>query len=110
MLSTTGMLQSEEEQNSFKIKRIKVSRGKKLSYQLHHHLSENWIVVKCMAFVTIDGMDILVPAGESIFTKPGQKYRLCNQGKAPLDIIEVQMGEYLEEDDRVGFEDDLKRE
>ena len=100
----------EEEQNSFKIKRIKVSQGKKLSYQLHHHRSEHWIVVKGMALVTIDDSNTLVPAGESIFIKPGQKHRLYNPGKTPLELIEVQMGEYLEEDDIVRFEDDYKRE
>lgn len=100
----------EEEQNSFKIKRIKVSQGKKLSYQMHHHRSEHWIVVKGMAKVTIDEVERLVPAGESIFIKPGQKHRLENPGKTPLEIIEVQMGDYLEEDDIVRLDDEYGRE
>ncbi|AGY76824.1 mannose-1-phosphate guanylyltransferase/mannose-6-phosphate isomerase [Clostridium autoethanogenum] len=99
----------EEEKNSFKIKRIKVSQGKKLSYQMHYHRSEHWIVVKGMAKMTIDDVERLVPAGESIFIKPGQKHRLENPGKVPLEIIEVQMGSYLEEDDIVRFEDDYGR-
>ncbi|RMC92300.1 mannose-1-phosphate guanylyltransferase/mannose-6-phosphate isomerase [Clostridium autoethanogenum] len=99
----------EEEKNSFKIKRIKVSQGKKLSYQMHYHRSEHWIVVKGMAKMTIDDVEKLVPAGESIFIKPGQKHRLENPGKIPLEIIEVQMGNYLEEDDIVRFEDDYGR-
>lgn len=88
----------EEEENSFKVKRITVSQGKKLSYQLHHHRSEHWIVVKGMAKVTIDDEVKFVSAGESIFIKAGQKHRLENQGKIPLEIIEVQIGEYLGED------------
>ncbi len=100
----------EEEMGSFKIKRIKVSQGKKLSYQLHHHRSEHWIVVKGMAKVTIDDVERFVPAGESTFIKPGQKHRLENPGKTPLEIIEVQMGDYLEEDDIVRFDDEYGRE
>ncbi|MEQ8196628.1 MAG: mannose-1-phosphate guanylyltransferase/mannose-6-phosphate isomerase [Clostridiaceae bacterium] len=99
----------EEEEGSFKIKRIKVTQGKKLSYQLHHHRSEHWIVVKGMALITIDDVERLVPAGESIFIKPGQKHRLENPGKIPLEIIEVQMGDYLEEDDIVRFHDEYGR-
>ncbi len=99
----------EEEKNSYKIKRIKVSQGKKLSYQMHHHRSEHWIVVKGIARVTIDDVEKLVPAGESIFIKPRQKHRLENPGKVPLEIIEVQMGEYLEEDDIIRFDDEYGR-
>jgi len=99
----------EEEKNSFKIKRIKVNQGKKLSYQLHHHRSEHWIVVKGMAKVTIDDEVRFVSAGESIFIKAGQKHRLENTGKLPLEIIEVQMGDYLEEDDIIRFDDEYGR-
>ncbi len=100
----------EEEKNSFKIKRIKVGQGKKISYQLHYHRSEHWIVVKGMAKVIIDDVEKLVPAGESVFIKPGQKHRLENQGKTLLEIIEVQMGDYLEDDDIVRFDDGYARE
>lgn len=99
----------EEEKDSFKIKRITVSPGKKLSYQLHHHRSEHWIVVRGMAKVTIDGEERFVRAGESIFMKAGQKHRLENPGKMLLEIIEVQLGEYLEEDDIVRFDDEYGR-
>lgn len=100
----------EEEKDSFKIKRITVNQGKKLSYQLHHHRSEHWIVVRGMAKVTIDNDIKLVSAGESIFMKPGQKHRLENPGKLPLELIEVQMGDYLEEDDIVRFDDEYGRD
>lgn len=100
----------EEEKNSFKIKRIKVSQNKKLSYQVHYHRSEHWIVVSGMAKITIDDVESLVPAGESVFIKQGQKHRLENPGRTLLEIIEVQMGEYLEEDDIVRFDDEYGRE
>ena len=85
----------EEEQDTFKIKRITVNQGKRLSYQLHHHRSEHWIVVRGIAKVTVDDEVKFVRSGESIFFKEGQKHRLENPGKIPLEI-EVQMGQYLE--------------
>ncbi len=99
----------EEEKDTFKIKRITVNQGKKLSYQLHHHRSEHWIVVRGMAKVTVDGEIKFVRSGESIFFREGQKHRLENPGKTPLEIIEVQMGQYLEEDDIVRFDDEYGR-
>ncbi len=89
----------EEEKNSFKINRLVVGIGKKLSYQIHYHRSEHWVVVKGMAKVILENGEKLVSAGESIFIKPGEKHKLENPGKVPLEIIEVQMGEYLENDD-----------
>jgi len=100
----------EEEKNAYKIKKITVVPGKKISYQLHHHRSEHWIVVRGTALVTIDGVEQFVRAGESIFMRAGQKHRLENPGKTPLEIIEVQMGSYLEEDDIIRFDDDYHRE
>ncbi len=99
----------EEEKDTFKIKRITVHPGKKLSYQLHHHRREHWVVVRGTAKVTIDDQVIFVHSGESVFFKEGQKHRLENPGKVPLEIIEVQMGQYLEEDDIVRFDDDFGR-
>lgn len=99
----------EEEKDTFKIKRITVNKGKRLSYQLHHHRSEHWIVVKGMAKVTVDGEEKFVRSGESIFFREGQKHRLENPGKTPLEIIEIQMGQYLEEDDIVRFDDEYGR-
>lgn len=99
----------EEDKNSFKIKHINVSAGRKLSYQMHRHRSEHWIVLKGTAIVTIDDIVKVVASGESIFIKPGQKHRLENSENTHLEIIEVQMGDYLEEDDIVRFEDDYDR-
>ena len=98
-----------EEGLFYKIKRITVLPGKKLSYQLHHHRSEHWIVVKGTARVTVEGMESFVRSGESTFVKTGHKHRLENPGKVLLEVIEVQLGEYLEEDDIVRFDDDFGR-
>jgi mannose-1-phosphate guanylyltransferase / mannose-6-phosphate isomerase len=99
----------EEEKNSFKIKRIKVNSGEKLSYQLHHHRNEHWIVVKGIARVTIDDKIQIMQPGESIDIKAEQKHRVENPGKQPLEIIEVQTGDYLEEDDIIRFDDEYGR-
>ncbi len=93
----------EEEKNTFKIKRIVVDPGAGISYQLHKHRSEHWVVIKGTAQVNIEGCIKLVPSGESVFIKAGQKHQLVNGGKEPLEIIEVQMGDYLEEDDIIRF-------
>ncbi|XRO75226.1 mannose-1-phosphate guanylyltransferase/mannose-6-phosphate isomerase [Methanocaldococcus sp. 28A] len=94
----------------YKVKKITVLPGKKLSYQLHYHRSEHWVVVKGMAKVTIEGEEKFVRSGESIFVRSGLKHRLENPGKIPLEVIEIQVGEYLEEDDIVRFNDDWGRE
>jgi mannose-1-phosphate guanylyltransferase / mannose-6-phosphate isomerase len=98
-----------EEDKAFKIKRIKVNPGKKLSYQMHHHRGEHWVVVKGVARVTLDDKERVLNAGESVDIRVGQKHRLENVGKTVLEIIEVQMGKYLEEDDIVRFDDDYGR-
>lgn len=98
-----------EEGFFYKIKRISVLPGKKLSYQLHHHRSEHWVVVKGTARVTIEEKEGLVRSGESTFVPSGFKHRLENPGKVLLEVIEVQLGEYLEEDDIVRFDDDFGR-
>ncbi|AEH07374.1 mannose-1-phosphate guanylyltransferase/mannose-6-phosphate isomerase [Methanothermococcus okinawensis] len=98
-----------DEGKFYKIKRITVLPGKKLSYQLHHHRSEHWIVVKGMAKVVVDDKEYFVRNGESTFVKSGLKHRLENPGKIPLEVIEAQIGEYLEEDDIIRFNDDWGR-
>ncbi len=99
-----------EEQPRFKIKRLTVKPGAKLSLQMHYHRSEHWIVVKGTARVTRDDEVFLLRENESTFILPGQKHRLENPGKIPLEIIEVQNGSYLGEDDIVRFEDTYGRD
>ena len=98
-----------EEGLFYKIKRITVLPGKKLSYQLHHYRSEHWVVVKGTAKVTVEGVGSFVRSGESTFVQTGFKHRLENPGKVLLEVIEVQLGEYLEENDIVRFDDDFGR-
>jgi len=89
----------------YKIKKIVVKPGGKLSYQMHYHRSEHWIVVKGTAKVTLNGEEKFVHENESIFIPKTALHRLENPGKVPLEVIEVQVGEYLGEDDIVRVED-----
>lgn len=98
-----------EESTRFKIKRIEVKPGGKLSLQMHHHRSEHWVVVVGMAKVTNGDNEILVNTNESTYIPAGHKHRLENVGVVPLVMIEVQSGEYLGEDDIVRFEDQYGR-
>ena len=98
-----------EENKSYKIKRIEVMPGQRLSLQLHHHRSEHWIVVSGTARVTCDGEHYIVNVNESTFIPIGKQHRLENPGVIPLTIIEVQSGEYLGEDDIVRLQDDYQR-
>ncbi|WP_273484045.1 mannose-1-phosphate guanylyltransferase/mannose-6-phosphate isomerase [Desulforamulus ruminis] len=100
-----GLFTILEEGLFYKIKRITVLPGKKLSYQLHHHRSEHWIVIKGTAKVTIEDQESFIRSGESTFVKSGYRHRLENPGKTLLEVIEVQLGEYLEEDDIVRIDD-----
>ncbi|MCX7760515.1 MAG: mannose-1-phosphate guanylyltransferase/mannose-6-phosphate isomerase [Hydrogenothermaceae bacterium] len=99
-----------EKGERYKIKRITVNPGESLSLQMHHHRSEHWIVVKGTAKVIIeynDGNKVekFIHENESIYVPKSTKHRLVNPGKIPLEIIEVQVGEYVEEDDIIRFDD-----
>lgn len=98
-----------EENKSYKIKRIEVNPGQRLSLQMHHHRSEHWIVVSGTARVTCNENEKIVNINESTFIPIGASHRLENPGVIPLIIIEVQSGEYLGEDDIVRFQDDYQR-
>lgn len=98
-----------DEQGSYKIKRIEVLPGQRLSLQKHHHRSEHWIVVSGTAKVTRGDEEFIVNINESTFIPIGTSHRLENPGVIPLTIIEVQSGEYLGEDDIIRFQDDYHR-
>ncbi|WP_394220704.1 mannose-1-phosphate guanylyltransferase/mannose-6-phosphate isomerase [Alteromonas gracilis] len=89
----------------FQVKRITVKPGEKLSVQMHHHRAEHWIVVSGSANVTIDDDTQLVTENESVYIPIGAVHALENPGKIPLELIEVQSGAYLGEDDIVRFSD-----
>jgi len=99
-----------EEDEGYKIKRIVVQEGKRLSLQKHYHRNEHWIVLSGSAIVTVNERVFIVNPNESTYIKAGDVHRLENQGKLPLVIIEVQVGEYTGEDDIVRLEDDYQRE
>jgi mannose-1-phosphate guanylyltransferase len=98
-----------EDSPGYKIKRIEVKPGKRLSLQKHFHRNEHWIVVSGCATVTVGDNVFILNPNESTYIKAGQVHRLENQGKLPLVIIEAQVGEYTGEDDIVRIEDDYAR-
>lgn len=89
----------------FQVKRLTVKPGEKLSGQKHHHRAEHWVVVKGTAIVTRGDEEILLKEDESVYIPLGTLHRLYNPGKIPLEIVEVQSGSYLGEDDIVRFDD-----
>ncbi|KQX42498.1 mannose-1-phosphate guanyltransferase [Devosia sp. Root436] len=93
----------------FQVKRLFVKPGKKLSLQKHHHRAEHWIVVRGTAEVTIDGTVTVLSENESIYLPLGCVHRLANPGKIELELIEVQTGSYLGEDDIIRIEDEFGR-
>ena len=98
-----------EESQNYKIKRIVVKPGKRLSLQKHYHRSEHWIVVSGTAVVIIGESKTLVKANESTYIPMGEMHRLENPGKIDVVLIEAQVGNYLGEDDIVRVEDDYRR-
>jgi mannose-1-phosphate guanylyltransferase/mannose-6-phosphate isomerase len=99
-----------EEGPRYKIKRIVLKPGQKVSHQMHFHRSEHWVVVKGVAKVTVGkGKAVLVRENESTYVPQGASHRLENPGKVPLELIEVQNGEYVGEDDIVRLEDKYGR-
>lgn len=104
-----GSYQSLDLGDRHQVKRIVVSPGGRLSKQQHHHRSEHWVVVRGIALVTINDTETLVHENESIYVPIGAVHRMANPGKIPLELIEVQTGSYLGEDDIIRIEDDYKR-
>ena len=100
-----GSYDSLEARDRFQVKRIVVKAGASLSLQKHHHRAEHWIVVSGTAEVTCDDKVFLLGENESTFIPLGSKHRLRNPGKLALELIEVQSGSYLGEDDIVRFDD-----
>lgn len=100
-----GLYDSLETGERFQVKRIVVKPGAALSLQMHHHRAEHWIVVKGVAEVTCDDKVFLLAENQSTYLPLGSKHRLRNPGKVPVEIIEVQSGAYLGEDDIVRFDD-----
>ncbi|KGJ96788.1 mannose-1-phosphate guanylyltransferase/mannose-6-phosphate isomerase [Colwellia psychrerythraea] len=100
-----GKYDSIDMGDRFQVKRITVKPGAKLSVQMHHHRAEHWIIVSGTAKVTIDDKSILLSENQSAYIPIGAVHALENPGRLPLEMIEVQSGSYLGEDDIVRFED-----
>ena len=99
-----------EESEGYKIKRIEVKPGKRLSLQKHFHRNEHWIIVSGTATVTVGETKKYIRPNESTYIKMGELHRLENEGKIPVVLIEAQVGEYTGEDDIVRIDDDFKRD
>src|SRR5262245_27986598 len=99
-----------DEGETYKVKRIEVLAGKRLSYQKHTRRAEHWMVVAGSAKVTLDGAEILLGTGETIDVPVGAAHRIENVGSDRLIFIEVQRGSYLGEDDIQRLQDDFGRE
>lgn len=104
-----GWYDSIDGGSRFQVKRIVVNPGSQLSLQMHHHRAEHWVVVKGTAEVTKGDETFLLSENESTYIPLGHVHRLANPGMVPLEIIEVQSGSYLGEDDIVRFEDTYGR-
>ena len=98
-----------DEGDNFKVKRIEVLPGKRLSYQKHAQRAEHWVVVQGRAKVTLDGREIVLLTGEAIDIAIGSAHRVENPGSDLLVFIEVQRGSYLGEEDIVRLQDDFGR-
>lgn len=104
-----GWYDSVDEGPRFKVKRIQVKPKASLSLQKHHHRAEHWVVVKGTAEITCGDKTLLLSENQSTYIPLGQIHRLANPGNIPLEIIEVQSGSYLGEDDILRIEDDYNR-
>jgi mannose-1-phosphate guanylyltransferase/mannose-6-phosphate isomerase len=104
-----GWYQTMDLGERFRVKRIVVLPGKKLSLQKHHHRAEHWVCVRGTAEVVRDEETIILRENESVYLPLGCMHRLQNPGRIPVEIVEVQTGAYLEEDDIVRVEDDFGR-
>ena len=105
-----GSYKSINSGDRWQVKEIIVKPGQKLSLQSHYHRSEHWIVVKGTAIVEIDGTEQLVRENESVYIPLGSKHRLSNPGKINMNLIEVQTGSYLDEEDIIRYDDIYGRE
>ncbi|HLC27744.1 MAG TPA: phosphomannose isomerase type II C-terminal cupin domain [bacterium] len=99
-----------DEGNGYKVKRIEVLSGKRLSYQKHSRRSEHWTVVQGVGKVTLEGREITLEVGDTADIPLGAAHRMENPGKETLIFIEIQRGSYLGEDDITRLQDDFGRE
>ena len=104
-----GSYETLEEKHRFKVKRIIVNPGSTLSLQMHHHRAEHWVVVRGTAKMTKGSEEFVLTEDQSTYIPLGTTHSLANPGVIPLEIIEIQSGSYLGEDDIVRFSDEYGR-
>ena len=104
-----GMYTILDKASAYLVKRIVVEPGKRLSLQMHNHRDEHWVMVKGQGVVILDESSIRLQVGDRIFIPRFSRHRIENKTDDSLVFIEVQLGDYLEEDDIVRFEDDYGR-
>lgn len=104
-----GTFEVLDDQQGYKVKRMTVDPGQRLSYQRHARRAEHWVVVEGLAVVTLDGAPNELRVGDSIDIPLGAAHRVENPGEAALVFVEVQTGDYFGEDDIVRLEDDYGR-
>lgn len=100
-----GSFQTVIETDGYKVKRLVVNPGQMLSLQMHVHRTEHWVVVRGTAQIIVGEQERVLHENQSAYIPKSTRHRLANPGVTPLEIIEVQCGVYLEEDDIVRFED-----
>ncbi len=105
-----GHIEQTDSGPRYRVSHLKVEPGHRISLQQHYHRSEHWIIVRGTATVTIEDHTRLVTENESIYIPIGKPHRLANDGKIPLELIEIQTGSYFGEDDIIRLQDDYKRE
>lgn len=98
-----------DEGPGYKVKRIEVSPGQRLSYQTHEQRAEHWYVVAGTATCVVDGREVVLRPGQSVEIAVGEAHRITNQAEEPLIVIEVQRGDYTGEDDITRLDDDYGR-
>lgn len=104
-----GWYETVSEAPGNKVKRIRVCPGQQLSLQKHHRRAEHWVVVQGTACITLDERQLELSPGQHVDIPLGAVHRLTNRGTGPVEIIEVQFGDYLGEDDIVRLQDDYGR-
>lgn len=104
-----GSFEILDEKESYKVKRIEVFPGKRLSYQKHQKRAEHWMIVQGQAVFTLEGQEVPLMAGQAVDIPRGAAHRIFNSGRNQLIFIEIQTGEYFGEDDIVRLEDDFGR-
>lgn len=105
-----GHIEQTDAGSRYRVSHLKVEPGHRISLQHHYHRSEHWIIVRGTATVTIEGETRLLVENESIYIPTGKTHRLANDGKIPLELIEIQTGSYFGDDDINRIEDDYRRE